>query len=398
MTATMNTVDELALCFNRAFGKPRFPVVLAGAPGRTEIAGNHTDHQHGKVIAAAIDRGLRALAAENGTDEVHVHSTGYQPFTLHVSHTQAEPDEQVSPKALVRGMVAGMREAGVEVRGFDMVVAGNLPAGGGLSSSAAFELLVGCALDRLFAEGDKGPLALAHMAQRTECNWFGKPCGLMDQASIAIGGVVALDFENPNAPTVERLDVDFEELGYALCLVDVGCDHSRHTDEYTAVSQEMFAVARFLGAQVLRDLPEARFMEHLAAVRAQLGDRAALRAMHFYNEERLVDTRRDALKADDMDTFLAATRTSGASSARFLQNISCGGTDQPAMVALALAEHLLQGAGACRIHGGGFGGSIQAYVPVGQLEAFTAGMEEQFGPNSCQHLRVTDEGAHALWR
>jgi len=364
--------------------------------GRTEIAGNHTDHQHGKVIAATIDRGLIGIAAANGTDVVRVVSEGFADVEMHTSHMRPEPDERVSTRGLVRGMLAGFAAQGVEVPGFDLYVSGNLPAGAGLSSSAAFELLVGCTVEQLCGIPHDA-LALAVQAQRAECEYFGKPCGIMDQATEALGGIVAMDLDDPGRPQVERVRFDLEAHGYALCLVDVGCDHSRYTDEYAAVSEDMFRVARLFGAQVLRDVDEAQLADSLPQARAQLGDRAVLRALHFYEEERLVDRRREALVAGDMDTFLAATRRSGASSAQFLQNVSCGGSDQPAMVALALAEHLLEGTGAVRIHGGGFGGSIQAYVPLERLEGFIAGMDRLLDEGCCQHLQVTDRGASCSW-
>lgn len=390
-------LDNLMASFSRDFGIDERRLVLARAQGRTELAGNHTDHQHGKTVAATIDRGLVALAAENGTDLIRVTSDGFTSFEIHTAHRKPETDERISTKGLVRGMVAGMENSGYEVRGFDLCVTGDLPAGAGLSSSAAFELMVGSAIARLFADEDPDPLGLARSSQRAECEYFGKPCGLMDQTTIALGGIVGLDFAKPSQPIVEHLTFDFEACGHALCLIDVGCDHSHYTDAYAAVSEDMYQVARFHGVQVLREVDEDLFMDRLSETRATLGDRATLRAFHFFEEERLVEARIRALREGDMDGFLVATRASGASSAQYLQNVSCGGDDQPAMVALALASRLLEGSGACRIHGGGFGGSIQAYVPVSRLKPFTAGMEAVFGPGSCQRLTITPEGARAEW-
>ena len=235
------------------------------------------------------------------------------------------------------------------------------------------------------------------MSQFAENVYFGKPCGLMDQASVCLGGLAFIDFGDPINPKAQKINLDFETLGYALCLVDVGCDHVRFTDEYAAMPQEMQAVAAQFGKKRLNDVDEADFNAHVVELRKKLGDRALLRAIHFWRENKLVDKRWDALNASDMDSFLEQTRESGASSAMFLQNVSCGGDYQPAMLALGLAERVLDGRGATRIHGGGFGGSIQCFVPLDILDKFSTSMNTWLGAGSCRHYHIAEEGAYAQW-
>lgn len=373
------------------------PVLKAFAPGRTELAGNHTDHQHGQVIAATITEGLTAYAQQNDTALIRVASEGYAPFCVDVRDLAPHDAEHVSPAALVRGMAAGFDACDVTLRGFDLHVESTLPAGGGLSSSAAFELLVGVTLNALFAQESVPPSQMARMAQAAERDFFGKPCGLMDQAAIAHGGIVDIDLADPEEPAVTRIAFDFEAAGYAVLLVDVGCDHSRFTAEYARIPRDMRAVAQLCGARVLGDVVEDMFMERFGQVREELGDRAVLRGLHFYRENDLTRRRALALRLGDMDAFLQATEQSGISSAEYLQNVFCGEGDQPAMVALAIARRQLDGYGACRIHGGGFGGSIQAFVPLDRVSAFTAGMERYLGDGCCRMLQIGSRGAHTVW-
>ena len=383
------------------------------APGRTELAGNHTDHQGGRVIAAAVDCGVRMIAQPNGTTRARVESEGFAPFEIDIVDVEPRTEERFTTAALVRGIVAGLRARDVTVGGFDVRVTSTVPAGGGLSSSAAFELALARALVGLFApegeqparcgsatagEGDLSPLALARIGQAAERDYFGKACGLMDQLAVALGGVVAIDFAD-DEPRVERVDFDFAQQGYALCLVDTHCDHSRYTEEYSQVPRDMNAVAELLGAPVLSRISEKTFLSSFDDVRAKLGDVPALRALHYYHENRLVDARTAALRAGDVDGFLRFTRLSGASSAQYLQNVSTyDRREQPAMVALALADLFLQGEGACRIHGGGFGGTVQAFVPIGRIDAFTRMMDDHLGPGSCHAYRVDAQGVRVLDR
>ena len=377
-------------------------IVRSCAPGRTELAGNHTDHQGGCVIAAAISCDVYMEAQPNGTSEAHVESEGFPAFSIDLTSDLPRAEEVNTTAALVRGIVAGMRALGVRVGGFDLRVRSTVPSGGGLSSSAAFELALAWALLGLDGLGDANVMPddlavrLAKVGQVAERDWFGKSCGLMDQLAVALGGVCAMDFSQ-ESPRIERLDFDFSQCGYALCLVDAHCDHSRYTHEYSQVPRDMAAVAAFLGEKTLSQVGENAFRSRFAEVRATLGDVPALRALHYFHESRLVDARADALRRGDFDAFLHYTRMSGASSAQYLQNVSVFNREsQPAMIALGVVDALLAGEGACRIHGGGFGGTIQAFVPLPLLETFNSDVDELLGKGSCQVYQVGCEGAHLV--
>ncbi|MBR0403851.1 MAG: galactokinase [Eggerthellaceae bacterium] len=373
------------------------PQIEAFAPGRAELAGNHTDHQGGRVIAAAVDCGIRLTLQPSDFGEARVESEGFAPFAVDLSSTEPVEGEQNTSAALVRGIVAGLRGAGVSVGGFDAKVESAIPAGGGLSSSAAFELVIAQALNVAFGDGALAPEQLARIGQAAERDWFGKPCGLMDQMAVALGGVSLLDFSGGGC-MAQQIDFDFEAAGLALALVDTHCDHSAYADEYTQVAKDMDALAGYLGAAVLSKVPESVFMARLADVRANLGDLPALRGLHYYREMALVDERAHALQEGDVGTFLEATRRSGASSAMYLQNVSTADRRvQPAMVVLALADRLLAGRGAVRIHGGGFGGTVQAFVPIECFDAFAQAMDAQLGAGSCRRYRVANRGASASW-
>ncbi len=324
-------------------------------------------------------------------------SEGYAPLEVRLDDLSPREDEKVTTAGIVRGMAAELAAAGRTPSGFDLVATSNIPGGGGLSSSAAFEALMGRAMEALWEGPEVSAVELAKMSQRTENRYFGKPCGLMDQLSVCLGGIAHMDFSDAEEPKAEKLAFDFAEHGYALCLVDVGCDHSRYTDEYAAVPAEMHAVAASFGAERLCEVDQRDFDARVGELRATLGDRAILRALHYWRENDLVAGRWDALCAGDVDRFLSLTEESGASSGMFLQNVACGTTDQPAMVALALAERLLGGRGAVRIHGGGFGGSIQAFVPLDMVDEFSRGMDGWLGIGSCRRYDISLEGAEATW-
>jgi len=373
--------------------------VRAFAPGRTEIAGNHTDHQGGRVVAAAVSCWVEMRLEPRADGRAHVESEGFAPFEIALNDDAARVDERGTTRALVRGVVAGLRGRGVPVEGFRMKARSTVPSGSGLSSSAAFELALGTGLELLFAgEGAEpaGAVGLSVVGQAAERDYFGKPCGLMDQLAVACGGVCAFDFGDAAQPAIEQIDFSFADHGYALCLVDTHCDHSRYTDEYAQVAYDMNAVASFMGAPVLSQVPEAAFMDRFEVVRAGLGDLPALRGLHYYHEMHLVDERIRAMKAGDIAAFLDATRRSAASSAQYLQNVSTSDrASQPAMVTLALCDRLLEGEGAARIHGGGFGGSIQAFVPTDRLVFFKKQLDEHLGRASCQTYEIAPEGARA---
>lgn len=367
------------------------------APARSEIAGNHTDHEGGHVIAGALDCGIDCLAWANGTDEVRVWSRGFAPLTVSLDGLDARADEHETSAALVRGMAAQMRDTGRVPEGFNLVMTSDIPAGGGLSSSAAYELALCRSMEALWPGRAIDAVEAARMAQRVERDWFGKPCGLMDQLAISLGGLSYMDFEG-EAPKAEKLTLDFADLGHALVLVDVGADHAAYTNEYAAVPVDMQAVAKALGATRLCEVSEARLHDCLIDLRTRLGDRAVLRALHYYEEMRLVDARWKALREGDANSFLALTERSGASSGMFLQNVSVGGTQhQDCMVAIALSEAALAGRGATRIHGGGFGGSIQAFVPLDMVDEYLRKMNGWFGDGAAKVYHISSEGAEAVW-
>ena len=395
-------VDEARSEFERAFGAGGRRLLAVVAPARTEVAGNHTDHEGGHVIAGALDAAIVGVAAPNGTSAMNVASVGFPRVSVQLDASNPHeldprPEERVTTAGLVRGMASLMAGTGRAPAGFDLALTSDIPAGGGLSSSAALECALGRVMEALWEGPEIDAATLARMGQRAENDWFGKPCGLMDQMAVAQGALCFMDFHDAERPQVQRLELDLAAHGYDICLVDVGCDHSRFTDEYAAVPQEMQAVARALSVTRLSDVAQEAFEEAVPRLREGLGDRATLRAVHYYLEEALVDQRRDALAAGDVDGFLALTRRSGASSAMFLQNVSTAGAYQPAMVALGLAELVLAGRGAVRIHGGGFGGTIQAFVPRDLTAQFVSRMDGWFGAGSTRAYGISDKGARAWW-
>ena len=384
--------------FGREFADVEHERLLAvHAPARSEISGNHTDHEGGHVIAGALNVAIDGVAAANGTDRVRVASAGYPTFEISLDSLDEREDEHVTTAGLVRGMAACMAATGRTPAGFDLAMTSDIPSGGGLSSSAAVEAALGRVMEALWEGPEVTPVELAKMGQFAENRYFGKPCGLMDQAAVCLGGLAFMDFEDAAEPRTAKLELDFDAAGYALCLVDVGCDHAPFTADYAAVPVEMQQVAREFGHERLCEVDPAEFDRLLPELREKLGDRAILRAIHYWRENELVDKRWDALTAGDIDRFLELTRESGASSAMFLQNVSTGGSFQPAMLALGLAERILDGRGATRIHGGGFGGSVQCFVPLDMVEDFTAQMNAWLGEGACVHYQIAEKGAHAAW-
>ncbi len=374
---------------------PLFKVIV---PGRTEIAGNHTDHEGGHVIAAAVNRAVTGVFERRDGFSARIESAGYAPFDVDLSHTDPREDERTTTAAMVRGMAAQLIERAEHPCGFVARISSTVPSGGGLSSSAALELALCEALRVLWGAGEIAPLEMARLAQRVEQVWFGKPCGLMDQSACALGGIQHMDFSDDANPRAEAIDFDFRAAGYAVCIVAVGADHAALTGEYAAVPAEMQAVARELGATRLGQLDEADLLAALPRLRAALGDRPVLRAFHFFREERLVEERARALRSGDMQEFLELTRLSGTSSAMYLQNVSvAGAAGQPTMIALALADELLGRSGACRVHGGGFGGTIQAFVPLDEAQRFSTAMDTVLGEGACMVCAVDHEGVRSEW-
>ena len=373
--------------------------LLVRSPGRTEIAGNHTDHEGGHVIASAVDRYIEGVFEPRNDLIARIESEGYAPFEVDLSTLDPNEAEFGTTVALVRGMAAQVAACGATPCGFDAKVRSNVLSGGGLSSSAAFELMLCEAMRALWGAGDIPKMEMAQMAQTVERDWFGKPCGLMDQAAVALGGIQHMDFSDDDDPRAALIDFDFAAAGYAICIVAVGADHAALTGEYAAVPAEMQAVAAELGARRLGELQESDVLESLSLLRERLGDRPVLRALHYFREERLVDERAEALRAGDMPRFLELTRLSGASSAMYLQNVSvAGATDQPSMLSLALADELVGEGGACRVHGGGFGGTIQCFVPQEKAEAFAASMDAVLGDGACMICSIDHEGVTSTWQ
>ena len=375
----------------------RQPAFLFSAPGRTELGGNHTDHQLGRVLAASVSVDTVAAVSPREDTAVRVLSEGYPLCSVSLRELDKRPEEEGSTQALIRGILSGMAARGHSLRGFDAYVTSRVLPGSGLSSSAAFEVLIGTIENHLCGAG-LTPLQIAQLGQYAENEYFGKPCGLMDQAASAIGGVITIDFAQADAPRVEHLDLDLAACGHSLCIVNCGADHADLTADYAAIPQELGQVSAVFGEKHLRFVPEADFYARLPQVRAAAGDRAALRAMHIYEENRRVDEQVQALRNGDFDRFLALVRESGRSSWMYLQNVIPAGNTvrQELALALALAEKLLAGRGACRVHGGGFAGTLQAFVPQDMLDSFQAGMEAVFGPGSCQVLSIRPQGGVLL--
>ncbi|MBQ3107975.1 MAG: galactokinase [Clostridia bacterium] len=384
--------------FYHAFGSE--PEAFFSAPGRTELGGNHTDHQHGCVLAASVDLDLIAAAAPNHSGVIRICSEGYAPITVALDDLAIKPEEHGSSAALVRGVAEGFRRRGFVFadRGLDAYITSNLPGGSGLSSSAAFEVLMVTMLDHLFFGGNLPAAELAKIGQFAENEYFGKPCGLMDQFACAMGGAVAIDFADPDAPKAESIPVDLSSFGYALCILDCGADHADLTHEYAAITEELAAVCRYFGKRYLREVDEADFLSALPALRRNAGDRAVLRAMHVYEENRRAQSEARALKERDFSRFLSLAQASGRSSLAYLQNITpCGQTAQQELLfAIALCEKLLGGQGAVRVHGGGFGGTVQAYVPLAAVKAFCEQAEAVLGQGSCRILSLRPIGAVRL--
>lgn len=383
--------------FENTFGAGR-DLSLFSAPGRTEIGGNHTDHQHGRVLAAAVDLDMLAAVAENGENVIRVQSEGYRMCTVALDDLSVRQGERNTTLALIRGVAAKFREMGAQLRGFDAYVISDVLRGSGLSSSAAFEVLMGVTVNALYFGGKATPVQIAQIGQYAENVYFGKPSGLMDQTASSVGNLVAIDFADPQAPVVERVEFDFAATGHSLCIIDCGADHADLTDEYAAIPAELKSICAHFGKAVLRDVPEADFYAALPELRIRAGDRAVLRAIHFYGDNARVPKQVAALKRGDFDTFLRLVRESGRSSWLYLQNVTPAGRKehQDMALALALCDRLLGERGAFRVHGGGFAGTAQAFVPNDMLDGFRAEIERVLGAGSCHVLSIRPAGGVQL--
>ena len=372
--------------------------LLFSTPGRTELGGNHTDHQHGHGLAASVNLDTIACVVPNGSRTIRIKSRHHRLAEVDLSDLAAKREETGNSVSLLRGVAARLTQLGYSIGGFDAYTTTRVLRGSGLSSSAAFEVLTATIMNQLFCGGALSATDLAKVGQYAENVYFGKPCGLMDQMACATGGVIAIDFKDPDNPSLRQVQVDLSRFGHALCIIDTRASHADLTADYAAITQEMRQVAACFGREVLGDVSFEQFRESLATVRATCGDRAALRAYHFFRDDQRVLLECDALEQGDFDAFLHHVRQSGRSSFMYLQNVSNyrESRSQPVALLLALAEDLLAGRGACRVHGGGFAGTIQAFVPLEDLSAFVSGMEAVAGQGSCHVLTFRSAGSVPL--
>ena len=354
---------------------------LYSAPGRTEIGGNHTDHQHGRVLAGSVNIDMIAAAAPNSLNQLRVQSEGYDLCVIDLSDLAARKEEENTTASLLRGECEAFRQRGAALSGLDVYIASNVPKGSGVSSSAAFEVLIGVILNDCFMTEKVSPITIAQIGQWAENVYFGKPCGLMDQMASSVGNIITIDFADPAQPDVEPVHVDFSKAGLALCILDSGADHADLTDEYAAIPADCRAVAAVCGGEVLRDVPFETFIAKLPECRRQCGDRAVLRAFHIYADNDRVAKEVAALREGDFGSFLQQVNESGLSSWEYLQNVIPAGykEHQEMGVTIAAAKHYLNGKGAVRVHGGGFAGTAQAFVPVEMLADFKKNMEAILG-------------------
>lgn len=385
--------------FQRSFGADR-PLSFVSAPGRTELGGNHTDHQHGRVLAAAVSLDMVAAVAPNGENRVRVRSLGMPDVEVDLSDLTPHKEEENTSAALVRGMAAGLAPFGQKAGGFDAAVVSSIPVGAGLSSSAAYEILMGEIQNALWCGGALLPTQIARAGHLSENVYFNKPCGMMDQMACAVGGVVAIDFNDPAEPQIERIALDPQAYGYRLFLTSAGGSHADLTDEYAAIPREMRAVARLLGVDVLRRADERALYENLPLIRREAGDRAVLRAMHFFDENRRAQEEAEALQKGDLPRFASLMRASGASSEALLQNIypANSATERGVALALALSARLLEGTGgAWRVHGGGFAGTVQALVPEHAAKDYQHTMNRLLNDDAaCRGVAIRPVGGYVL--
>ena len=368
-------------------------VSIFSASGRTEVCGNHTDHNFGKTLAAGIDLDVIGVAAKSET-KLEVQSKGFKPDILTVDNISYCKEEENSAKALVKGVCNGFKERGYQYGGFVAYTTSNVLKGSGVSSSAAFEVLLCTILNHFYNDGKVDAVTVAQIAQFAENKYFGKPCGLLDQTASSVGGFITMDFADPTKPVIEKIDFDFAASGHALCIVDTGGSHADLTGEYAAIPAEMKEIASFFSLPVLRGLDRERIVKNAKELRKKFGDRAVLRALHFVDENERVDAQAKALKAGDFESFLEVTKKSGRSSFMYLQNVytSLNTAEQGLSLALCITDGFLGERGAYRVHGGGFGGTIQAFVPVDMLKEYKETINSVFGADACKVLNLRADG------
>ena len=387
-------IDE----FVRLFGDSD-SIELFSAPGRTEVGGNHTDHNHGKVLAAGVDLDTVAAAAKRGDNIIVEKSFKFDALEVDITDLDVHKEEFGKSSGLIRGICAGFVNRGYKIGGFNAASMSRVLSGSGLSSSAAYEVLIATILNHLYNDGSISDVEIAKIAQFAENEYFGKPCGLLDQMTSSVGGFITIDFEDPSKPVINKVDFDFASCGHALCIVDTGGNHADLTDDYASIRKEMESAAEVFGKSVLREVDEDELMQNISLVREKVNDRAVLRAMHFYAENKRVDAEIAALESGDFEQFKKLVIESGRSSYMYNQNVFTASDveHQGVSLALAMCEYLLAGKGAWRVHGGGFAGTIQAFVPVDMLSDFCEKIEAVFSKGSCYVLSVRPFGGIKLF-
>ena len=367
---------------------------IYSAPGRSEIGGNHTDHQHGETLAASINDDAIAMVKSTDKNVVNVLSEGYDMITIDLNDIDKKDSEEGTTIALIKGVIKGVKDHGYNIGGFNAYITSNVLSGSGLSSSAAFETLIGTILSGLYNDMKIPAVEIAIIGQYAENYYFGKPCGLLDQTASSVGGLCHMDFINPKEPAVTKVDFDMESYGYSLCITDTKGSHADLTDDYAAVPKEMKEVASFFGKEVLIEVDEAEVIKNATAIREKYSDRAFLRAIHFYEENKRVNQEVEALKTGDIDTFLKTVNASGNSSYKYLQNVYTNHDveHQNVSVALMLSELFLGDNGVARVHGGGFAGTIQAFVKNEAVADYKKQMDIVFGDGACNVLKIRKYG------
>lgn len=368
-------------------------VEIFSAPGRTEICGNHTDHNNGKTLAGAIN--LDAIAVVSKCEgEIEIHSEGFSPDRVSLSDMDYNESEKNTSKALIKGVCAALKEYGYDFGGFVAYTTSNVLKGSGVSSSAAFEVLISTILNHLYNEGKIDAVTVAKASQYAENKFFGKPCGLLDQTASSVGGFITIDFKDSKNPEINKIDFDFEKSGFTLCIVDTGANHADLTDEYASIPSEMKSVAAFFGKETLRGISRTDILENAKSLKEKCGDRALLRALHFVDENDRVEKTANALIKGDVKDFLKQIRRSGRSSFMYLQNVysSLNVKEQSLSLALCLSDGILGTEGAFRVHGGGFGGTIQAFVPNEKINEYKNAMDSVFGKDACKVLNIRAQG------
>jgi len=391
-----NRYSGLIHQFKTSFGHDEAAVF--SSPGRTEIGGNHTDHNFGRVLAGAVNLDNIAVVAKNGSNVVRVKSIGYPDFEVDLSQLKAVSSEKYTSVSLVRGICARFKELGYQIGGFDVCIDSRVPVGSGLSSSASFEVLIGAVINHLFNGGKMSPVQNAIIGQWSENNYFGKPCGLMDQTACAVGGLITIDFADPSKPVVKEVNFDFIATGFSLVITDTGGNHADLNDEYASLPTDMKAVAGELGKKVLREVTMEQVLNIAPEIREKVGDRAILRAIHFQGDNQRVVDQVNALEKNDFQSFLKMVVKSGYSSFMYNQNIFPVNNvkEQGVSLALAISDLVLDGHGAWRVHGGGFAGTIQAFVPQNLVEKYVKTLEHVYGKGRCHKLFIRAEGAIKL--